>query len=231
MLYTVKHHGYDIKYIVHKQNYSKTKLTLKQNLETNCDISTRALIKQAKTSPFVSNFASKFNFTITTVTTRLLNTTQAQPVTYVRCRPCRGGASSEPPLGTCRTHPWGSAARQVEMRTGRTSPVPPASLSPCLVPSLPSSTLPPTPSGPPSVAVTANTFTWCNHIWLNWDSVYLFICLHVYSRTCVTVEPVLGDHLFGPAKAVSQDRWSLITGTKIIFYPCMCMPMKTVVQD
>ena len=36
-----------------------------------------------------------------------------------------------------------------------------------------------------------------------------------------TVEPVLGDHPFCPAKAVSQDRWSLITGrTKVIVYRC-----------
>ena len=35
----------------------------------------------------------------------------------------------------------------------------------------------------------------------------------------ITVEPVLGDHPFCPAKTVAQDRWSLITGrTKIIFY-------------
>ena len=34
-----------------------------------------------------------------------------------------------------------------------------------------------------------------------------------------TVEPVLSDHPFYPAKAVAQDRWSLITGrTKIMFY-------------
>ena len=34
-----------------------------------------------------------------------------------------------------------------------------------------------------------------------------------------TVEPVLGDHPFCPAKTVAQDRWSLITGrTKIMFY-------------
>ena len=37
-----------------------------------------------------------------------------------------------------------------------------------------------------------------------------------------TVEPVLGDHPFCPAKAVSQDRWSLITcRTKIMFYRCV----------
>ena len=37
-----------------------------------------------------------------------------------------------------------------------------------------------------------------------------------------TVEPVLGDHPFCPAKAVSQDRWSLIAGrTKIMFYCCV----------
>ena len=34
-----------------------------------------------------------------------------------------------------------------------------------------------------------------------------------------TVEPVLGDHPFCPAKMVAQDKWSLITGrTKIMFY-------------
>ena len=39
---------------------------------------------------------------------------------------------------------------------------------------------------------------------------------------CSTVEPVLGDHPFCPAKAVSQDRWSLIAGrTKIMFYRCV----------
>ena len=37
-----------------------------------------------------------------------------------------------------------------------------------------------------------------------------------------TVEPVLGDHPFCPAKAVAQDMWSLITGrTKIMFYRCV----------
>ena len=37
-----------------------------------------------------------------------------------------------------------------------------------------------------------------------------------------TVEPVLGDHPFCPAKAVSQDRWSLIAGrTKIMFCRCV----------
>ena len=37
-----------------------------------------------------------------------------------------------------------------------------------------------------------------------------------------TVEPVLGNHPFCPAKAVAQDRWSLITGrTKIMFYRCV----------
>ena len=37
-----------------------------------------------------------------------------------------------------------------------------------------------------------------------------------------TVEPVLGDHPFCPAKAVSQDRWSLIAGrTNIMFYRCV----------
>ena len=34
-----------------------------------------------------------------------------------------------------------------------------------------------------------------------------------------TVEPVLGDHPFCPAKTVAQDRWSLIAGrTPIMFY-------------
>ena len=37
--------------------------------------------------------------------------------------------------------------------------------------------------------------------------------------TANTVEPVLGDHPFCPAKTVAQGRWSLITGrTKITFY-------------
>ena len=37
-----------------------------------------------------------------------------------------------------------------------------------------------------------------------------------------TVEPVLGDHPFCTAKAVSQDRWSLIAGrTQIMFYRCV----------
>ena len=40
-----------------------------------------------------------------------------------------------------------------------------------------------------------------------------------------TVEPVLCDHPFCPAKAVTQDRWSLITGrTKIMFYRCVHFP-------
>ena len=41
-------------------------------------------------------------------------------------------------------------------------------------------------------------------------------------RKTDTVEPVLGDHPFCPAKTVSQDRWSLIAGrTKIMFYRCV----------
>ena len=45
----------------------------------------------------------------------------------------------------------------------------------------------------------------------------------IFSDISSTVEPVLGDHPFCPAKAVSQDRWSLITGrTKILFYQCTC---------
>ena len=46
-----------------------------------------------------------------------------------------------------------------------------------------------------------------------------------------TVEPVVRDHLFCAAKAVSQDRWSLITGIQVIFYACIYMSLKTVVQD
>ena len=38
----------------------------------------------------------------------------------------------------------------------------------------------------------------------------------------ITVEPVLGDHPFCPAKTVAQDTWSLIAGlTKIMFYSCV----------
>ena len=42
------------------------------------------------------------------------------------------------------------------------------------------------------------------------------------AKILYTVEPVLDDHPFCPAIAVSQDRWSLIAGrTKIMFYYCV----------
>ena len=69
-----------------------------------------------------------------------------------------------------------------------------------------------------------------------------FLCLYVhfqdansdlvYHKMCYTctVEPVLRDDLFCPAKTVSQDRWSLITGTES-YSTHLYTPMKTVVQD
>ena len=53
---------------------------------------------------------------------------------------------------------------------------------------------------------------------------------HFQNHNLTTVEPVLGDHPFCPAKTVAQDRWSLITGrTKIMFYrlPDLCTLLHT----
>ena len=52
----------------------------------------------------------------------------------------------------------------------------------------------------------------------NADKLFRAICAPLLH----TVEPVLGDHPFCPAKTVSQDRWSLIAGrTQIMFYRCV----------
>ena len=59
--------------------------------------------------------------------------------------------------------------------------------------------------------------TYCCEVWGNNYKTRIQSLFILQKRA--TVEPVLGDHPFCPAKAVAQDRWSLITGrTKIMFY-------------
>ena len=56
------------------------------------------------------------------------------------------------------------------------------------------------------------------YIWETKPTQRHYKCKIVF-RIINTVEPVLGDHPFCPAKAVSQDRWSLIAcRTKIIMF-------------
>ena len=63
-----------------------------------------------------------------------------------------------------------------------------------------------------------------NLVWVGSENIYFECCqcwvkshhINDQENDTNTVEPVLGDHPFCPAKTVAQDRWSHITGRTTI---------------